>query len=102
MKPILEVSEFHRPNKAAEVKHVVEYQTRRRSFLRGPGGRAGEAVPKTGGEHAGEDSQHQDVTHLLRPGAYGPAEAGDERQNTGVEENVQLEKKGKGFSTRQA
>ena len=43
-----------------------------------------------------------DVTQLLRPGADGPAEAGDERQNTSVEENVQLEKKGKGFSTREA
>src|SRR5258708_22042815 len=41
MKPILEVSEFHRPNEAAEVKHVVEYQTGRRSFLMGPGSRAG-------------------------------------------------------------
>ncbi len=39
---------------------------------------------------------------MLRPGADGPAEAGNERQNAGVEENVQLEKKGKGFSTREA
>ena len=43
-----------------------------------------------------------DVTQLLRPGADGPAEAGDERQNTGVEENVQLKEKGEGFSTREA
>ena len=39
---------------------------------------------------------------MLRPGADGPAEAGDERQNTGVKENVQLEKKGEGFSTGEA
>src|SRR6266851_4074319 len=32
MKPTLEVSEFHRPNQAAEVKRVVEYQAGRRSF----------------------------------------------------------------------
>ena len=79
MKPLLDVREFHGPNEAAEVKHVIEYQTGRRSFPRGPGGRAGEAVPKTGGEHCGEDGQHEDVAQLLRPGADGPAEAGDER-----------------------
>src|SRR5260370_12219343 len=101
MKAILEVSEFHRPNEAAEVKHVVERQTGRRSFLRGPGWRAGEAVPKTGGEHCRENGQHQDVTQLPRPGADGPAEAGDERQNTGVEENVQLEEKGEGVAARE-
>ena len=39
---------------------------------------------------------------MLRPGADSPAESGDERQNTGVEENVQLEKKGEGFSTGEA
>src|SRR6267142_2523749 len=102
MKPRLDVSEFHGPNEAAEVEHVVEYQTGRRSFPRGPGRRAGVAVPKTGGEHCGEDGQHDGVTQLLRPGADGPAEAGDERQNTSVEENIQLKKNGKRFSTRKA
>ena len=102
MKPVLEVSEFHGPGEAAEVKHIVEYQAGRRSFRRGPGGRAGEAVPKTGGEHCGEDGQDEDVTQLLRPGGDGPAETGDERQNTSVEENVQLEKNGEGFSTGEA
>ena len=48
---------------------------------------------------AGEDGQDEDVTELLRPGADSPAESGNERQHTGVEENVQLEKKGEGFST---
>ena len=68
----------------------------------GPGGRAGEAVPTTSGEHCGEDGQDEDVTQLPRPGADGPAEARDERQNTSVEEDVQLEEKGEGFSTGEA
>src|SRR5258706_10635311 len=54
----------HTPNEAAEVKHVVEYEAGRRSFPRGPGGRAGEAVPKTSGEHGGEEGQHQDGAQL--------------------------------------
>ena len=39
---------------------------------------------------------------MLRPGADGPTEARDERQNTSLEEDVQLEKKGEGFSTGEA
>jgi len=39
---------------------------------------------------------------LLRPDADGPAEAGDEREDTAVEEKVQLEKKGEGFFTGEA
>jgi hypothetical protein len=65
MKPRLKVSEFHGPYKAAEVKHVVEGQTGRRSVPRGLGGRAGEAIPKTGSEHCGQDGQHDGVTQLL-------------------------------------
>src|SRR5579872_858837 len=102
MKPALDVSQFQGPNETAEIQHVVEDQTRRGSFSRGPGGRAREAVPETCGEHRGKDSQHQDVTQLLRPSAHSPTEAGDERQNACVEQNVQLEKDGKGFSARDA
>src|SRR6266849_7120717 len=102
MKPRLKVSEFHGPNEATEVKDVIENQTGRRSFPRRPSGCAGEAVPKTDSEHCGEDGQHEDVTQLLRPCADGPAEAGDERQNTSVEENIQLKKNGKRLSTREA
>ena len=102
VEPVLQVSEFHGPDEAAEVKHVVEDRIRCRRFRRGPGGRAGKAVPKTGGEDGGEDGQDEDVTELLRPGADSPAESGNERQHTGVEENVQLEKKGEGFSTGEA
>jgi hypothetical protein len=39
---------------------------------------------------------------LLRPGADSPAESGNERQHTGIEENVQLKKKGEGFSMGEA
>ncbi len=99
---VLHVSEFYAPDEAAEVKHVVENRTRCRRFRGGPGGRAGKAVPKTGGENGGEDGQDEDVTELLRPGGDSPAESGNERQHTGVEENVQLEKKGEGFSTGEA
>src|ERR1700694_2973646 len=61
MKAALDVSEIHGPDEGAEIEHVVEHQTGRRSFPTGPGGRAGEAVPKTGGEHSGEDGGDQDV-----------------------------------------
>ena len=60
------------------------------------------AVPKTGCEDGRENGQDEDVTELMRPGADGPAESGNERQHAGVEENVQLEKKGKRFSTGEA
>src|ERR1700679_2365529 len=102
MKPAFDVTELHRPNKAAKVKYEVEHQTSRRSLQRGPGGRAREAVPKAGGEHYGEDGQQQDVAQLLRPRGDGPAEAGDERQNARVHENVQFEKNGKRLSARKA
>ena len=39
---------------------------------------------------------------MLRPSADSPAQSANERQHTGVEENVQLEKKGEGFSTGEA
>src|SRR5690242_10284020 len=96
------VSEFHGPDEAGEIKHVIEYQAGRRNFRGRPGGRTGEAVPNTGGEYCREEGQDEDVTQLLRPGADGPAEAHDERQNTSVEEDVQLEKQGEGFSTGEA
>src|SRR5580704_8455539 len=102
MKLIFDVSQFHGPSKTAEVKDVVEDQAGRRSFRRGPSGRAGKAIPQAGRENCREDGQDEDVTQLLRPGADGPAEAGDERQNTRVEQNVQLEKEGEGFSTAEA
>src|ERR1700722_3788508 len=99
MKSVLEVSECHGPGKAAEVNHIVEYQAGRRSLRRRPGWRPREAVPKTGGQHCGEDGQNEHITELLRPGTDGPAEAGDERQNTSIEENVELDKKRDRFST---
>src|SRR5260370_41553789 len=99
MKPVLEVSQLHRPGEAAEVKHVIEYQGGRRSFRRRPFGRGGEAVPETGGEQRGEDGHDEDIAQLLRPRADGPAKAADKRQNTSVKQNVQLEKKGERFAT---
>ena len=102
MKPLLDVSEFHGPDEAAEVKHVIEYQAGRRNFRRRPGRRAGEAVPKTGSEHRGEDGQNQDFAELLRPSADGPAEASDEREDASVKEKVQLEKEGERFSPGEA
>ena len=102
MQPLLEVSELHGPDEAAEVKHVVDNRIRCRRFGVGPGGCAGKAVPKTGGEDGGEDGHDEDITELLRPRADSPAESGYERQNTGVEKNIQLEKKRERFSTGEA
>ncbi len=102
METVLQVSEFYAPDEAAEVKHVVEDRTRCRRFRGRPGGRAGKAVPKTGGEDGGENGQDEDITELLRPGGDRPAKSGNERQHTGVEENVQLKKKGEGFSAAEA
>ncbi len=65
MKPLLKVSKLHGPGEAAEVKHVVESQAGWRSFRRGPRRRAGEAVPKTSGQHRRQDGQDQDVSQLL-------------------------------------
>jgi len=98
MKPRFNVSEFQRPCEAAEIKNVIENQAGRRNFCCGPGWPAGEAIPETGGENHGQDGKYEDITQLLRPRAYGQPEAGDERQDTGVEENVQLEKKGERFT----
>jgi len=81
------------------IVNTPENRTRCRRFGGGPGGRAGKTVPKTGGEDGGEDGQNEDVTELMRPCADSPSESGNERQHTGVEENVQLEKKEEGFST---
>jgi hypothetical protein len=47
-----------------------------------------------------ERGQNKEVTQLLRPGTEGPPETADERQNPSVEQNVQLEKEGKGFAAR--
>ena len=102
MKPFLDVSEFHGPNEASEVKHVIEYQTGRRSFPWGPGGCMGETIPNTGGEHCGKEGYHEDVTQLLRPAADRPAEAADESENTRVKKNIQFEKNGKGLAPRKA
>jgi hypothetical protein len=59
------------------------------------------AVPKTGGEDDGESGQNENITELLRPGAYSPPESSNERQHTRVEQNVQLKKKRERFSPRE-
>src|SRR5579862_4593278 len=101
MKPLLHVCQLHRPGEAAKVQHVIEYQAGRRSFLRGPGRRTGEAIPNTDGEYGREEGQDEDITQLARPGTDRPTQAADKCQNTGIEENVQLEEKRKRFSTRE-
>ena len=95
---MFQVPKFDRPDEGTEVQDVVEGQIGRRSFRRRPGRRAGETVPKAGGERGGEDDEHDDFPELCGPSAYGPAEAEDERQDAEVEENVELEKQRKRFS----
>ncbi len=102
METVLNVTELYGPDQAAKIKNVVENRTRCRCFGSGPCRRAGKAVPETSGENGGKDGQYEDVPKLMGPGADGPAESGHERQHSGVEENVQLEKKREGVSTGEA
>src|ERR1700747_1072756 len=98
MEAVLQVSEFYAPDEAAEIKHVVEDRRRCSRFREGPRRRSGKAIPKTSGEDGGGHGQNEHVPHLFRPGSHRPAESSNKRQHTGIEQNVQLEKKRDGFS----
>ena len=97
----LQVSEFHAPDEAAEVEDIVEDRSRCSGLGGRPCRRAGEAIPERGGEDDGEDSQDDYITELLRPSGDSPAKSSNERQDTCVEEKVELKPKGEGFSARE-
>jgi hypothetical protein len=62
----------------------------------------GKSNTKRGGEDAGENGQNEDIPELVRPGGDRPAESGNERQHTCIEEDVELKREGEGFSAREA
>jgi len=99
---VFQVGEFYAPDEAAEVEDIVEDRSRC-SRLRGrPGGRAGKAIPKRGGEDDGENGQDEYITELLRPSGDSSAKSGNERQDPCIEEKVELKREGEGFSAREA
>jgi hypothetical protein len=98
----LQVSKFYAPDEAAEVEDIVEDRSRCSRLHGRPDRRTGKAIPERGGEDNRDNGQHDDITELLRPGGDSPAKSGNERQDTCIEEKVELKREGEGFSAREA